>query len=92
MQQYCHLKKNSWEQRPQAQWLLYLSPDLTIKNYILPTQYEYGCCTNIRINSNYFPKQHQLSGFLNGDMYVLYNVRTQYIAYFLCVEKIKVDF
>jgi hypothetical protein len=37
------------------------------KFYVLPTQCIYVFCVDLRINSDYFPIQHQLFGFYNGD-------------------------
>ena len=35
--------------------------------YVLPTQYIYVFCVDIRTNSNYFTIQHWLTGFCNLD-------------------------
>jgi len=43
-----------------AQWLLYVPPGLTLKElYVLPTQYIYMFCMDLRTNRDYFPIQHQ---------------------------------
>jgi hypothetical protein len=34
--------------------------------YVLPTQSIYVFCVDLRTNSDYFPIQHQLTGFYNG--------------------------
>jgi len=36
--------------------------------YVLPTQYIYGFCVDLRTNSDYFPIQHQLTGLYNRDL------------------------
>jgi len=35
--------------------------------YVLPTQCIYVFCVDLRTNSDYFPIQHQLTGFYNRD-------------------------
>jgi len=37
------------------------------KVYVLPTQYTYVFCVDLRTNSYYFPIQHYLTGFYNRD-------------------------
>jgi len=37
------------------------------KFYILPTQCIFVFCVDLRTNSDYFPIQHQLTGFYNRD-------------------------
>jgi len=40
--------------------------------YVLPTQSIYVFCMDLRTNSDYFPIQHQLTGFYNRDgLYLL---------------------
>ena len=39
----------------------------THKFYVLPTQCIYVFCVDLRTNSDYFPIQHQLTGFYNRD-------------------------
>jgi hypothetical protein len=41
-----------------AQWYPHVPPDLTISNCILPTECIYGFLTILRVNCDYFPKQH----------------------------------
>ena len=36
--------------------------------YVLPTQYIYVFCVDLRTNSDYFPIQHELTGFYNRDL------------------------
>ena len=36
--------------------------------YVLPTQYIYVFCVDLRKNSHYLPIQHQLTGFYNRDL------------------------
>jgi hypothetical protein len=37
------------------------------KFYVLPTQCIHVFCVDLRTNSDYFPMQHQLTVFYNGD-------------------------
>ena len=56
--------------------------------YVLPTQYIYVFCVDLRTNIDYFPTQHWLTGYY---MYHQFNVQqfyalpTQYI-YVFCVD------
>ena len=36
--------------------------------YVLPTHCIYVFCVDLRTNSDYFPIQHKLTGFLNRDL------------------------
>jgi hypothetical protein len=48
-------------------WLLDLPSGLTLKVYILSTGCIYAFCNNLRINSDYFSLEHQLTDFHNRD-------------------------
>ena len=58
-----------------AQWSLYVPHSghyiyrqFNIQQfYILPTQCVYVLCVDLRKNSDYFPIQHQLTGFYNRE-------------------------
>jgi hypothetical protein len=41
------------------------------KFYVLPTQCVYVFCVDLRTSSDYFPTQHQLTGFCNRDVVCL---------------------
>jgi len=36
--------------------------------HVLPTQYIYVFCVDLRRNSDYFPIQHYMTGFYNRDL------------------------
>jgi hypothetical protein len=46
----------------------YMYHQFNIKQfYVLPTQYIYVFCVDLRTNSDYFPIQHKVTGFYNRD-------------------------
>jgi hypothetical protein len=47
--------------------------------YVLPTQCIYVFCVDLRTNSDYFPTQHQLTGFITQTQCVYCAVRTGYL-------------
>ena len=53
----------------EAQWSPYVPPGLTSTNSTFCPQSEciYVFCVDLRTNSDYFPIQHQLTGFYNRD-------------------------
>ena len=67
-------KKNLCDEVTMKEWTLE-SPVVTIcttrfnihKFYVLPTQFIYVFCVDLRTNSDYFPIQHELTGFYNRD-------------------------
>ena len=48
--------------------------------YVLPTQCVYVFCVDLRTNSDYFPIQHELTGFYNRDLTLCIPVVNIYTA------------
>jgi len=44
--------------------------------YVLPTSCIYAFCVDLRTNSDYFPIQHELTGFYNRDLTIYIPVVT----------------
>ena len=72
----CRRSKELFLNEPsKAQWSLYVPHSghymyrqFNIQQlYVLPTQCIYVFCVDLRINSDYFPIQNQLTGFYNRD-------------------------